>query len=792
MIKTLTFKRGIAVKKEDYIHVRHNKVYEFLKKNKYVHEVLKGCGPIKLTLDIDWKVKDEDKNWLKKVEKIYETIRKCGFFVMQCTRKDKISIHAVHGTTTFRNLPMMKKYVKTILIPEWMKSGGILKRIATNDSIDLGFSTLRALWQRSNNVEVEARNGLLIDKDGTKRMMPIRKVENVLDYCSTFVKKGTILTHVDMGKHEDELYGCSFGFKIKDGEKSDKFEMIEELSTILDPKYVSFRETWFKMALALAHEERTGRMSNLFHELSKTTTRGNYNYADVCKIWFEAMDRAPPLRCVTIGTFVHYCRSSDPKKAEEILSKYRKVDDGDLRAMMVDSKYNFVLKNFIDKWSNKVIEEYDEIHKDMIKILAILADGDGTYIVKTNKLNEDKKEIYKMTKHLGIFNHYFIKFSSKNKKDVEKISKKKFIDVLNMMDKSRITYHNRVFDPKEVNPDDFNTWPGFRADLVTEEDIDMNLIEPFLNHIRKVMSNCNDKVYGFVLNWLAQIVQEPWKKMGHALLFVGQEGAGKGRFLELIRRVIGSSLVTEANDLESVSGRFNSQLNDKLVVCFNEVQNTTKKFRGSYDKLKSIITDEEQWIERKGVDRMKVKCCIRVIIASNNDRPIPLGSSDRRFCISETSSKHVGNKNYFVGLTRAIEDDNAINHFYTYLKNKVFVDYGMKIPRTLVREGLMTRSLPKKVEILRYLIENRPEESITPRELLVICKDEFGVDYVGTKRMSGDLKKYFPLDSDNNLKRAKVNGKRKRVYIVDVEYLNKQLKERHGEISCVEIEKEEK
>jgi hypothetical protein len=65
--------------------------------------------------------------------------------------------------------------------------------------------------------------------------------------------------------------------------------------------------------------------------------------------------------------------------------------------------------------------------------------------------------------------------------------------------------------------------------------------------------------------------------------------------------VIGSRYYNTINDIEQVVGRFNSESENKLLTICDEIQNYGGAHK-SNDKLKSLITQTQQKIERKGLD----------------------------------------------------------------------------------------------------------------------------------------------------------------------------------------------
>ena len=67
------------------------------------------------------------------------------------------------------------------------------------------------------------------------------------------------------------------------------------------------------------------------------------------------------------------------------------------------------------------------------------------------------------------------------------------------------------------------------AEDATMEDVKMNVIQPFLDHVREVIANNNEQVYKYILVWIASVLQKPSFKTETALVILGHQGTGKSQ-----------------------------------------------------------------------------------------------------------------------------------------------------------------------------------------------------------------------------------------------------------------------
>lgn len=129
------------------------------------------------------------------------------------------------------------------------------------------------------------------------------------------------------------------------------------------------------------------------------------------------------------------------------------------------------------------------------------------------------------------------------------------------------------------------------------------------------------------------------KKLTHGVFLRGFEGAGKNVFWEnFIVPVFGETNVAIVNNSDVVS-QFNRLMENKLFVMFNEIFTTSLKEKYDIElKLKEWISDKDirlegkhETLEKRGVNYMNC------LFFSNNQAPVKISSTDRRFSFFETS-----------------------------------------------------------------------------------------------------------------------------------------------------------
>jgi hypothetical protein len=272
--------------------------------------------------------------------------------------------------------------------------------------------------------------------------------------------------------------------------------------------------------------------------------------------------------------------------------------------------------------------------------------------------------------------------------------------------KPEIMYNRVVFEPyvrysEQIN-NVFNLFTGFHAQP-NNEIVNINLIAPLLTHMKHILCGDNIATYEYMLNWLAHLCQKPYKKIGVMIaLMSSHQGAGKNVFWDFVGNyIVGKNHYMVLNDLDQLTGKFNSVLENKILTVCDEIGNFGGAHR-SNDKLKNIITQGEQIIERKGFDSIRVNDYNNFVGLSNNDWPWKIECGDRRHLVLEVSNAKVGDTAYFKQLTACMTDECGL-HFYNMLLRRDITNWSpMDIPMTEFKRDLKLMSAPPAV---RYIVD---------------------------------------------------------------------------------------
>jgi hypothetical protein len=231
----------------------------------------------------------------------------------------------------------------------------------------------------------------------------------------------------------------------------------------------------------------------------------------------------------------------------------------------------------------------------------------------------------------------------------------------------------RRYDTMDVYPDKsqcpencFNLWTDFYGETITnyiEMPKERDLI---LKHITIICGN-DQQLYDYVVGWIANMIQYPDMK-STMLTFYAKQGSGKGCFLKLLERMIGSDkYFSTAHPERDVYGSFNPSMSARSLVNLDEMEK--KQAIDADGKIKNLITEGTITINKKMMSQYVEKSFHHFIITTNNLETIKITEDDRRNVLIESSNELIGNKEYFTKLFNMLDDDNVIKTMYEYFKS---------------------------------------------------------------------------------------------------------------------------
>ena len=208
----------------------------------------------------------------------------------------------------------------------------------------------------------------------------------------------------------------------------------------------------------------------------------------------------------------------------------------------------------------------------------------------------------------------------------------------------------------------YNLWKGYSV-KPREGDC-----EGYLEHIRKVLCREDKDYYNWVIDWMADCVQDPGNPKGCALVMKGNEGTGKGTIATWFGRLFAPHFA-HLTDTSHMVSNFTAAIDYKIVIFADEVVwGGNQKAAG---KLKGLVTEKYIVSERKGIDHVQVRNMAHIIMASNEDFVVPAGPLSRRWFVLEISDEKRNDRAYFKAINDEMNNGGLEALLFFLLQRKV-------------------------------------------------------------------------------------------------------------------------
>jgi hypothetical protein len=365
------------------------------------------------------------------------------------------------------------------------------------------------------------------------------------------------------------------------------------------------------------------------------------------------------------------------------------------------SKINsFTFDNEVDYNSfEKMTKEFEKEHCKITNLACFIKkSGDDIILMKEAHLITAYKQL---------------KYQEINPKN-NILESKKFINEWLNYEKMRNYEKIDCFPNGTKCPDNvFNTWSNFEMENVIEYSHKQEELDFILNFIKKLCNN-NDEHFQYFIKWIAQMIQYPAIKSGVLPVLISKQGAGKGTFITLIKKMLGEKKFLEsANPSRDVWGTFNNLMTSAFFVNLNEVGKKDMEFAEGI--VKNLITDSTIPINTKNVSAYDAKSYHRFLITTNKEEPVNTSKDDRRNFIIRCSDELIDNKPYFDKMQLLLSDVNVIKTCYEYFKSIPDMNkfHSLKKPVSEYQENLRELSLsPIEHWLKAFTLENINEDRV--------------------------------------------------------------------------------
>lgn len=447
-------------------------------------------------------------------------------------------------------------------------------------------------------------------------------------------------------------------------------------------------------------------------------------------------------------------------------------------AVAIKSCYALVLNNGDSRWFKKVVKSHQFPHSD--ELVWMITYAQSHYALK---------ETFERSRR------YIIQHDGHTYK----------LDLRSILhacwEAMAYTHADVIPHSPKVDPDvrqTFNLFPVYQHRYDPEFVIDQTLVDLWLNHIREILCAGDDECSEYLLSWFAHMLQRPAQKTKSCPIIKSAPGAGKNFvFTVFSRYVLSVDMATIVNDLDRITGKFNSMLMGKLLIVCDEALDSCN--RKGNQIMKNRISEDQQLIEEKYQASVMVNDCSNYAILTNNNFQSIVERGDRRYlCLEALNTrcpKQPGAQEYWDMMHEKLMNPTAGLHIFHWLLRRDIRSLRISnLPETDYKRKLKVAQANLVVRYLLHLREiriNRDMDKADEDQIAQWKQDDmpgklafyqafkdFATEYephgdkFGQSKVSEMLREAgFPEV------RKKVNGSSKRWIDISLENLNDKLAE---------------
>jgi len=551
----------------------------------------------------------------------------------------------------------------------------------------------------------------LINKDFAKKLLDYQNPKKIKPEKNLTVRKKNIRNDIS------EMTEMNF-------ENVDK---IKELIDILDEEYSDNRSTWINVGLFLKDKiEDEDEAYEIWDKFSRKSNK--YNARKNIKDWDNFKPETYTGDKIGFGTIVNYAKDSDIDAYNVWNKKWNKISD--------IKEFDFKDEYFYDDFVNGLIEN-NKVWNDLKEI--------------EKYINQNINRVMFCVRSQGKRNQYFGRLDRSKGiiplelsddlvmyKNGKKIEKKKLCNLIeNNFYNSIKKYNYMDFIPysecipvkeEDLNKKNFNLYQGFKATLLSEDDVDVEKAKVWIDLIKTILANNDEAISLYILSWFHHIFTNPNEKTKVNLVFRSKnQQVGKGFILNnFIGKYIFGELYHQETGLGFLTERFNSSQQCKLFCVGEELSTVNDSYNSTFDILKQRTTDDYLMVEPKFGKRYPVRHRTNYVFNTNHNFPIKTELGNMRISVHECNESLSGNFEFFENFKSKYMNQDYANHVYSYiyrLKNPVEI---RNIPKTELGQSIKLNSQHSAIKFLNDVrhIELTKEHNINDTPYITEIKNK--------------------------------------------------------------------
>ena len=336
--------------------------------------------------------------------------------------------------------------------------------------------------------------------------------------------------------------------------------------------------------------------------------------------------------------------------------------------------------------------------------------------------------------------------------NIELNEKTKFTDMW-FKDPAMKTYNKVDFIPygMQCPSSTYNLFDGLHIEKIrTKEKKSFDFI---LDNLR-LNAGDDENAYQYLLKYSAYLVQNTATLPEVSIVIKGKQGTGKTKYWENFgNKILGKRYLLQSSNPDDIIGKFNININ-KLLIIMEETEGKDTFMANS--QIKTLITQPTKYFEGKGKDKIEVRNCGRYIFISNNQTPIKIEQTDRRFQVCECSDRHFQDREFFSKVQNEWNDEVCVRGFYDYLMDMDLSNFDPARDRVITEAYLDLQSAT--ISPLVRFLENQFYYYNSCREFNKKTEYGYSNDLVEKYTATQFFNKYLGFLQENNMKTEHISS----------------------------------
>ena len=210
------------------------------------------------------------------------------------------------------------------------------------------------------------------------------------------------------------------------------------------------------------------------------------------------------------------------------------------------------------------------------------------------------------------------------------------------------------------------------------------------------------------VQWLSHMFQKPRERTSWHLLLTSEVGVGKGFLVEEILHPLLHHTQVIAK-FSRLTGQFSTTLEENILVLLDDCKATSS---AQQTELKSLLTEHRVYVERKQQQGGMVDTCTRIILASNEAKPLDLDEDERRWFVPArlVHEENLQSTQQFIkSLQLVLDKPGSLDAIYHYFMTYDLTDFNPKfVAQTDTLLDMVKLSKGIHGDLLAEFIEDHP------------------------------------------------------------------------------------